>query len=122
MKNISKVALYSLVGPIIIFILRLPDMYQQINLLGINGVYDCAISFPRYCSMGEYLFTGDDAIVMYLGMLMSFVGLFLLIIYISFLARLYKNNNHRKVYRVLALTVFIIVALYCGIYYLGGEY
>ena len=97
MKNISKVALYSLVGPIIIFVLRLPDIYQQIHALGLNGVYDCAISFPKHCSMWEYLFTGDDAIVMYLGMFTSFLATFLLIIYISFLARLYKNNNHRKV-------------------------
>lgn len=118
----KKIALYSLFAPLIVVVLRLPDIYQQVNLLGVNGIYNCSMSWVKHCSLFEYLFTEDEAIFMYVVMLSSFVGLFLLISYISFLIKLYKDNKRTTLYKVLVLTIFIIVALYCGVYYLSGEY
>lgn len=105
----KKIAYISLIGPALVIILRLITIVEQISILGISGDYECAISVTQNCSLFDYLFKGDEAILMYMMMLFSFLFLFLIINYTLLLVRLYKNNNHKLFYTLIALTLIIVV-------------
>ena len=62
----KKIACISLIGPALVVILRLITIIEQVNILWISGDYECAISISRSCSLFDYLFKGDEAIVMYI--------------------------------------------------------
>lgn len=117
----KKIALYSLIGPIIVLFLRVFDIINQVIMLGFNGIYDCA-SYNSFegtkCSFFDYVFLGDVAMSMYLGIFASYILLFLAINYIVFLIRLYKDNKHTELYFFIALTLVVIVAFYFLTYYI----
>ena len=114
----KKIAYISLIGPILVIILRLVNIVKQVSLLGFNGDYQCAMSIMQNCSLFDYVFKGDEAIIMYMMIIFSFLILFSIINYISFLIRLYKNNNHKLLYTLIAITLSLVVASPFIVYYI----
>ncbi len=108
----KKITLISLIAPIIIIFLRTIDVLKKINLVGIEGKYQCSISVDNSCSLSEYMFKGDDATLSYIAMVITFISLFVVTSYIFLLKKLYTSNRRKLFWLLIAIGVAILIASY----------
>lgn len=109
-QYMKKVTLISLIAPIVIVILRVIDITKKINLLGLNGRYQCAFSVDKPCSLFDYIFKGDDAIFTYIALATYFLLLFIAVSYIFLLIKLYKDNRRKLFWVVIAVSSMVLIA------------
>lgn len=105
----KKIILISLLGPIFAIIFRIIELIKKLSLHGLNGTYDCAISIYEPCSFLAYAFKGDEAVISYAFIIMSFILLCIITSYILFLIKLYKTA-YKLFWVFIILTTIIIIA------------
>ena len=109
-SSFKKSTLIALIVPLYFLILRIKDIVKAINILGANNNYSCAISVERKCSLLEYIFKSDESVITYIGMVLSFVSIFLVTIYIFFLINLYRKGSKKLFLILIILTSLVIIA------------
>lgn len=117
-KYMKKITLISLIAPIVVIILRIVDIIKKVNLRGINGTYECAISIHKPCSLFDYVFKGDDAILGYIALVITFLPSFIAVSYIFLLIKLYKDNRRKLFWVLIVVGIILLSACYFAFNYL----
>jgi hypothetical protein len=114
----KKIILISLLGPLWLIVERGFEVIKYFNVMGLNGVYECQITMHKPCSFFEYVFTSDMSVATQIAIILSFTTLFVLVSYIFYLVKLYKNNNHKLFWILIGITVSLIILGYFAINYI----
>lgn len=118
----QKITLISLILPVLFGIYYFVDVVRQISIHGVLGVYDCGIAFPLNCSLLEYIFT-TLSFFAYAGIsVIAFVVVFVILNYILFQIRLYKNARYNLFWILILLMLGVIIYISYLINYLMWRY
>jgi hypothetical protein len=107
--GMKKVTHISLIGPALLIILRVIEILKKVSALGFGNNYYCNLSTDAKCSLSYYIFKSDDALISYIAIVGSFLILFIATSYILYLNKLYKNNEKKLFWTLVALTAVVIV-------------
>lgn len=114
----KKIILISLVGPLLLIILRSISVLKKFNRLGFGDHYYCDLSTDMKCSFSDYIFKSDETLVFYIEIVLSFIFLLVITSYVFFLIRLYKAGRLRMFWSWIVFTVLILAASPFVIYFI----
>ena len=83
-----------------------------------TGIYQCAISVEKSCGLSEYILKSDSSIVFYISIVLIFILLLITTNIIYLLVYLYRKENKKLFWTILALVIITIITLTFLIQYL----
>ena len=105
----KKIILISfLFGPVLVIIQRIFEVIKIYNVLGLNGIYQCAITINKPCSFYSYVFHSDMSSLTYAAIILSFIILLIVVSYTFYLYKLYKNNNYKLFWILVGITILLV--------------
>lgn len=99
-----------MIGPLLLILLRVIDVIKKVSTLGFGNNYYCNLSTDAKCSLSYYVFKSDDAVVSYVGIIVSFIFLLVVTSYVFFLIKIYKENRLRLFWTLVSLTAVVLIA------------